>query len=112
LYSLQVYDDRYFHPFNPENKFEKWAALEVADFSVIPEGMKLFELPAGLYAVFLHVGPASAGPTTFRSIYGTWLPNSNYELDARPHFEVLGEKYKNEDPASEEEIWIPIRNKK
>jgi len=32
-------------------------------------------------------------------------------LDDRPHFEVLGDKYKNADPDSEEEIWIPIRTK-
>jgi AraC family transcriptional regulator len=40
------------------------------------------------------------------------LPNSNYHLDDRPHFEILGEKYKNADPGSEEEIWIPIKAKK
>ncbi len=39
------------------------------------------------------------------------LPNSEYELENRPHFEVLGEKYKNNDPNSEEEIWIPIKKK-
>lgn len=29
----------------------------------------------------------------------------------QPHFEVLGEKYKDNDPTSEEEIWIPIKAK-
>lgn len=32
-----------------------------------------------------------------------------YEIDFRPHFEILGEKYKNNDPGSEEEVWIPVR---
>ncbi|MEN9524835.1 MAG: hypothetical protein RLZZ256_219, partial [Bacteroidota bacterium] len=32
-----------------------------------------------------------------------------YLLDERPHVEVMGSKYKNNDPASEEDIWIPIR---
>jgi AraC family transcriptional regulator len=41
------------------------------------------------------------------------LPLSKeYELDDRPHFEILGDKYKNNDPNSEEEIWIPIKLKK
>jgi AraC family transcriptional regulator len=40
-----------------------------------------------------------------------WLPNSAYALDDRPHFEALGEQYKNNDPNSEEEIWIPIKPK-
>jgi AraC family transcriptional regulator len=39
------------------------------------------------------------------------LPNLGYTLDDRAHFEVLGEKYKNNDPLSEEEIWIPIKKK-
>ena len=34
-----------------------------------------------------------------------------YTLDDRPHFEILGEKYKNQDPDSEEELWIPIKPK-
>ena len=39
------------------------------------------------------------------------MPASEYILDKRPHFEILGEKYKNDDPASEEEVWIPVRLK-
>lgn len=45
-------------------------------------------------------------------IYGSWLPNSTeYARDNRPHFEILGEKYKNNDPESEEEIWIPVKGR-
>jgi AraC family transcriptional regulator len=47
----------------------------------------------------------------FTYIFGSWLPGSSYLLDDRPHFEILGEKYKNNDPDSEEEIWIPITEK-
>jgi AraC family transcriptional regulator len=31
--------------------------------------------------------------------------------DDRPHFEILGDKYKNDHPDSEEEIWILCREK-
>ncbi|TQE66329.1 GyrI-like domain-containing protein [Leptospira noguchii] len=41
-------------------------------------------------------------------IFQEWLPNSGYKLEHRPHFELLGSKYKNNDPTSEEEVWIPI----
>jgi AraC family transcriptional regulator len=109
LYSLQVYAPAYFNKFHPEASFEKWAALEVMNVSNIPTGFETLLLTGGLYAVFLHKGPASAGPETFRYIFATWLPSSAYDLDNRPHFEVLGEKYKHEDPSSEEEIWIPIK---
>ena len=111
LYSLQVYDPGYFEKFNPENTFVKWAAMEVEDFSSVPADMETFELPGGLYAVFDYKGDASQAAPFFQLIFGRWLPNSEYQLDNRPHFEILGEKYKNGDPNSEEEIWIPVRSK-
>jgi AraC family transcriptional regulator len=112
LFSLQVYDNiSYFENFNPGTMFEKWAAAEVSDFEIIPDGMEKFILEGGLYAVFLHIGGASKGNITFQYIFGTWLPASDYILDHRPHFEILGEKYKNNNPDSEEEIWIPIKQK-
>jgi AraC family transcriptional regulator len=108
LYSIQVYDSAYFNNFNPVAGFEKWAAVEVADFETVPAEMETFILPGGLYAVFLYKG-LSTDSAIFQYIFGTWLPGSTYLLDERPHFEVLGEKYKNDDPDSEEEIWIPIK---
>ncbi|MDP4819728.1 MAG: GyrI-like domain-containing protein [Saprospiraceae bacterium] len=56
-----------------------------------------------------YKGPSSDSATFFQFIFGTWLPNSDYILDDRPHFEVLEERYTNDDPNSEEEIWIPIK---
>jgi len=109
LFSLQVYDPIYFTGFNPNTVFEKWATVEVTDFELVPDKMETFALPGGLYAVFVHKGAARTGQETFQYIFGSWLPNSGYTLDNRPHFEVLGEKYKNDDPDSEEEIWIPIK---
>ena len=107
LISMQVYQQPvvfgYLH-----QEFEKWAVVEVADFGTIPEGMETFTLPGGLYAVFHYKG-SSTDARIFAHIFGTWLPNSAYMVDHRPHFEVLGSKYKNNDPDSEEEIWIPIK---
>jgi AraC family transcriptional regulator len=108
--SMQVYDDSYYVDFNPNNEFEKWATVEVADFNDIPEEMERFTLSGGEYAVFEYKGSSNDG-SIFQYIFMTWLPNSEYKLDNRPHFEVLGEKYKNNDPTSEEEIWIPIKKK-
>jgi AraC family transcriptional regulator len=73
--------------------------------------MEALVLKSGLYAVFLYHGPASEGSEFFKYIYREWLPGSEYQLDNRPHFEILGEKYKNEYPESEEEIWIPVKPK-
>lgn len=111
LFSLQIYSTDYFTNFNPSKEFEKWAAMEVSDVANVPGEMESLILPAGMYAVFLHKGTASEGEKTFRYIFETWLTGSAYVLDNRPHFEILGEKYKNEHPDSEEEVWIPIKLK-
>ena len=71
--------------------------------------MECFELPGGQYAVFFYKG-SSTDNSIFKMIFDEWLPASGYEIDSRPHFEILGNKYVNEDPESEEEIWIPIKN--
>jgi AraC family transcriptional regulator len=111
LISLVVYNPNHFSNFNPTNEFERWAAVEVADYDNIPNEMEAFVLPEGLYAVFHYTGLSSGSASFYEYIYTVWLPNSAYILDNRPHFEVLGEKYKNNDPASEEEIYIPIKLK-
>ncbi len=110
LISLAVYKPTHFANFNPTNEFERWAAVEVADFDNLPNEMETFVLTGGLYAVFDYKG-LSTDNSIFQYILGTWLPSSVYVLDDRPHFEVLGDKYKNNDPTSEEEIWIPIKTK-
>jgi len=108
--SMQVYDNSYHVNFNPNNEFEKWATVEVKDFNYIPKEMEAFTLNGGEYAVFDYKG-SSNDNSIFQYIFMIWLPDSGYQLDNRPHFEVLGDKYKNNDPTSEEEIWIPIRKK-
>ena len=110
LYALQVYPPRYFDAFNPALEFEKWALVE-AEQGVQVEGLENFELEAGLYAVFHYQG-MSNDPRIFQEIYSVWLPQSGYILDQRPHFEVLGKGYRNLDPLSEEEIWIPVKKSK
>ena len=108
-YSVKVYDSAYsFSEFDPASEFDKWAAAEV---SLRPDGLDRLDIPAGKYAVFVHTGPAAEAPRTFGYIFGQWLPNSEYELDTRPHFEVLPKGYDPFDPNAEEEIWIPIRDK-
>ncbi|RFZ92644.1 AraC family transcriptional regulator [Mucilaginibacter conchicola] len=112
LICLQVYNALpQLENFDPTATFQKWALAEVYEISEVPDGMEIFELPGGLYAVFDYKGRAIDFGPTFRYILGEWLPQSDYEIDDRPHFEVLGTKYKNNDPESEEEIWIPVKPK-
>jgi len=113
LFSIQIFPQSFNFTFpNLNAEFEKWAAVEVAEFDNIPPEMETLILPGGLYAVFEYKG-SSTDTRIFQYIFATWLPNSEeYTLDNRPHFEILGDKYRNNDPDSEEEIWIPVRGKK
>lgn len=112
FYSMQVYDENQdYINFNDETGFTKWAAVEVKDNKTVPKGMEAYTLKGGMYAVFVHKGPASEFFNTSRYIFEEWLPGSEYTLDQREHFEVLGEKYNPSSPDSEEEVWVPIKKK-
>jgi AraC family transcriptional regulator len=111
LFSVQQFPDDFWSHFNPETGFEKWVAVEVSDFDTIPANMHSLVIPGGEYAVFDYKGDGSDAPAFFEAIFSTWIPNSSYVVDNRPHFEILGSKYKKGDPNSEEEVWIPIRLK-
>src|SRR5436309_2283099 len=94
LYSVEVYPPQFFARFDPEKEFDKWAAVEVTDFDAVPEGMETVTLSPGVYAVFTHQGTAAEGFKTYRYIFDTWLPASDFLLDDLPHFAIMGEKYR------------------
>ena len=111
-YSVEIYPDTtFFENFVPEREYEKWAAIEVSNFDMIPDGMEKLIVPEGLYAVFHYKGKPSEAQETFHYIFGNWLPNSKYKMDGRPYFALMGEKYTGEFSDSEEEFWIPIIKK-
>ena len=109
--SMQVYSKTDEQPLSPTTVFEKWAVVEVSAHNDVPIGMESYSLPGGKYAVFVHHGPANAAPKTMQHIFGIWLPNSEYELDNREHFEILPEGYDPLDQQAQEEVWIPIRSR-
>lgn len=82
----------------------------ISDFGNLSDNMESFVLNDGVYAVFDYKG-LNTDSRIFIYIFKKWLPQSDYLLDERPHFEILGERYKNADPGSEEEIWIPVKPK-
>ena len=112
LYSLEVYPaPQFLQNFKPNQEFEKWAAMRVVDFRSVPAEMETCLIPTGLYAVFLYRGKAREAAKTYPYIFETWLLGSAYSLDHRPHFALMGEKYRNDGPDSEEEFWIPVKKK-
>ena len=109
FYSAEVYPKGYFSSFDPNKDFEKWAAVPETGLSPIPETWDRLEVPPGLYAVFPYKGRSSEVYKIYQYIFETWMPKSGYQVDERPHMAVMGEKYKNDDPESEEELWIPVK---
>lgn len=56
---------------------------------VLESGFVNLEIPEGKYAEFKVKGSVETAQNTWRYIYGTWLPNSNYERGEGPDFEVI-----------------------
>lgn len=103
LIAMQVYSD-----FNSlEKSFDIWACVEVYNIEHVPMGMASFTIPQGHYAVFLQKGMDAN--STYKRIMTEWLPNSGFEIDNRPHFQVMGERYKNGRADSEEDFYVPIK---
>ena len=89
------------------DEYTIWATVEVHDFENIPNGMLSYIIPSGDYAIFTLKGMNIQG--LYEKIMTEWLPKSGYTIDDRPHFQIMGENYKNGSPDSEEDIYIPIK---
>jgi len=99
-----------FGPLKETSKVERWAAVQVRHFSKIPKGLTAFDMPGGTYAKFYHRGPAKDFPKTVAEFHSDWLPTSDFELDDRPHFEIMPADYAGPDnPEAVEEVYIPIK---
>ena len=109
LISMTVYDkDFNINQFTPHTQFDKWACVEIKSTENLPNDFEKYTIPACTYAVFVFKGLPQMAPQFFQKIFMEWLPSSGFKLAEGPHFAVMGEKYKNNDPESEEEIFIPI----
>ena len=105
LIALQYYGD-----FNDTNQpYDIMACAEVSDLNDIPDELIGFTIPTGDYAVFVLKGMDAGG--LYRKILSEWLPDSDYVIDDRPHFQVMGKKYINGSEKSEEDFYIPITSK-
>lgn len=109
-YSLQQYSGQN----NPmthgyDKPYTKWALAEVTNQDIIPDGMQAYTLSAGKYMVFKYKGTPMEAMPFINNIFTKWIPESEYELDARPHFEILPEGYNPMSEDAEEEFWIAIK---
>lgn len=82
--------------------------IAVATGKAVPEGMAVYDIPAGTWAVFESVGPVpDAVQSLQQRIISEWLPNSGYEYAPAPDIEV----YPEGDQSAADyktQIWLPI----
>lgn len=92
-----------------KSEFSYQAGVEVKEYSFIPDGMILKEIPKQKYVVFTHRGSVKELEDTYRYIYSTYFFKSNHEPIDAPDFELYDERFKGEENDSEMEIYIPIK---
>jgi AraC family transcriptional regulator len=109
VFSIQDYGNLQMKDLTPQTTFEKWIGVEVSNFDKIPDGMETYILKSGTYAVFTYKGSIQDFPKSRQYIFQDWLPNSNYQLDNRAHFEELSENYSKDLQNTEEDVWIPVK---
>ncbi|MFQ5813600.1 MAG: GyrI-like domain-containing protein [Anaerolineae bacterium] len=88
-------------------EFDYVAGFEVSNAADIPEGMVSWEVPAGTYAVFTTTLPRIG--ETFQHAYRTWMPEAGRQPTSGPDFELYDENFDPQDPNSEFEVCVPIK---
>ena len=107
FYSVQYYED--FERLTPLTLFSKWACVEVSSVDPLPPGMEVLTLDAGLWACFIYKGTVARFPAFWTYIFQEWLPNSDYTLADRHHYEYLDHRWLGPlDENSVEEVYIPL----
>lgn len=89
--------------------FEYVAAAEVADDQNIPEGMVCREVPEHKYLVFAHHGKLNTLGETYKYIYETWLPQSEYKVHpSKFDMEVYTDEFMMNSDQSKFYIYVAI----
>lgn len=91
---------------------EYMAGVRVENFDSLPAGMPAgrVAVPAAEYAVFTHRGPNEGIPTTWMAIMNWLNTNGRYRDGESPPLEIYGPKYNPQNPASEFDIWVPVKH--
>jgi AraC family transcriptional regulator len=103
-YQLLFWSDKY-----DCDNFYCMAGVEVKNLDDVPIYLTAKIIPPAKYIKFIHRGFSNTVGLTYKYIYETWLPQSDYRLSIPYDFELYGEKYKGPDNInSESEIYIPV----
>ena len=106
VYGVEFFTEEFYR----ENKWFYMVAMELPDLSEIPMNMVSKVIPKNTYAVFTAKGGIKNLPKTSQYGHKEWLPQSKYEEADWFEFELYDERFMDiDDPASEIDIYIPIR---
>lgn len=96
----------YMPELSDEDAFTYLACMETPVNAPFPSGMIASTIPSAKYAVFTHQGSINGLKQTYALIYGTWLPQSGYELAEQDTIEVYGTHSGAPEPAFD--IYLPV----
>ena len=90
-------------------KFEYVAGMMVDSTDDINPEFVAREVPPSKYAVFTHKGLLFNLGETYNYIFTEWVKNCGYEINTMLNFEWYDDRFKDNDPASEFDIYVPIK---
>lgn len=92
-----------------DGTFDYWVAAETSVDTPIPNNMKTFELPAGLYACTFAPGLEQI-EATYRAIYTEW-PTQQSEFTVNMQAPCTEVYRTNWQPSEPFELWVPVIKK-
>ena len=72
----------------PLDQLRSDAGIIVADDAPLPDGLGEHRLPAGRYAVAIHIGPYDQLGDAWARFFGEWLPKSNHRIRDGASYEI------------------------
>ncbi|MCF4171853.1 MULTISPECIES: AraC family transcriptional regulator [unclassified Vibrio] len=93
----------------PNSQLVYWAASDNPAFSQISQ-LEHVTIPAQMYAVITHVGPAATFPKTLEWVLQSWLPSSGYMGLEGFELECYPRDYQLESQDAKMEFWLPIQS--
>lgn len=91
-----------------QDYFNYFAAVEVEPGTPVPGGMEFIKIEKQKYAVFTHRTGLKNLEHTNQYIWGTWLPQSGYELSPASDLEVYPSNFSPPEHEVPFDIWVPI----
>jgi len=92
-----------------QDYFHYYAAIEVESGTMPLQGMELIKIEKQKYAVFTHRTGIKNLDHTNQYIWGTWLPQSGYELAPAADLEVYPGDFQPPQRDVPIEIWVPLK---